>query len=80
MSAAFIKKNYFIACRPVPLLKWLYMVLARRAFLDGQAGLTYAALQAIYEYMIVVKTRELEPGASSGRTDVLKGAGTETKQ
>jgi len=36
------------------------MVVARRAFLDGQAGMTYGYLQAIYEYMIVVKTRELE--------------------
>jgi hypothetical protein len=47
-----------------PLLKWLYMVLVRRAFLDGRAGMTYARLQAIYEYMIVLKTRELrERGA-----------------
>jgi glycosyltransferase involved in cell wall biosynthesis len=42
-----------------PLLKWLYMVLVRGAFLDGRPGLTYARLQAIYEYMIVLKTREL---------------------
>lgn len=42
-----------------PLIKWLYMVLLRRALLDGRAGLTYATLQSIYEYLIVVKTREL---------------------
>lgn len=42
-----------------PLLKWLYMVFVRRAFLDGRPGLTYAGLQAVYEYMIVLKTREL---------------------
>ncbi len=42
-----------------PLVKWLYMMLARRAFLDGGPGVTYATLQAIYEYMIVLKTREL---------------------
>lgn len=42
-----------------PLLKWLYMVFVRGAFLDGRPGLTYARLQAIYEYMIVLKTREL---------------------
>jgi glycosyltransferase involved in cell wall biosynthesis len=41
-----------------PLLKWLYMVFVRGAFLDGRPGLTYARLQAIYEYMIVLKTRE----------------------
>ena len=56
----FHQKELFYRLPARPLLKWLYMVLARRAFLDGQAGLTYAYLQAIYEYMIVVKTRELE--------------------
>lgn len=43
-----------------PLVKWLYMVIVRRAFLDGRAGMVYAGLQAIYEYFIVLKTRELE--------------------
>ncbi len=47
-----------------PMLKWLYMVLGRRAFLDGKAGLTYARLQAFYEYMIVLKTRELRDRAA----------------
>lgn len=56
----FHQKEVFYRLPARPLLKWLYMVLARRAFLDGQAGLTYAYLQAIYEYLIVVKTRELE--------------------
>lgn len=42
-----------------PILKWLYMMVVRGAWLDGRAGLTYATLQAIYEYMIVLKTREL---------------------
>ncbi len=41
------------------VMKWLYMMLVRGAFLDGSAGITYATLQAIYEYMIVLKTREL---------------------
>lgn len=42
-----------------PVLKFLYMTLIRRALLDGRAGLTYAALQSIYEYLIVLKTEEL---------------------
>ena len=42
-----------------PILKFLYMVLVRGAWLDGRAGLTYAALQSFYEYLIVLKTREL---------------------
>ena len=42
-----------------PILKWAYMVFARRAFLDGSAGLTYATLQSFYEYLIVLKSREI---------------------
>lgn len=42
-----------------PLFKFCYMLLLRRAFLDGRAGVTYACLQSIYEYFIVLKTREL---------------------
>lgn len=49
-----------------PLIKWLYMVFVRGAFLDGMPGLTYARLQAIYEYMIVLKTRELRARAIAG--------------
>ena len=47
-----------------PLLKWLYMVLLRGAILDGSAGLTYATLQAFYEYLIVLKTKELRRGGA----------------
>ncbi|RFO95805.1 glycosyl transferase family 2 [Rhodoferax lacus] len=42
-----------------PLIKFLYMLVVRRAFLDGAAGIRYASLQAIYEYMIVLKVKEL---------------------
>ena len=58
----FHQKELFYRLPARPLLKWLYMVLVRRAFLDKQAGLTYAYLQAVYEYLIVVKTREIEQG------------------
>jgi glycosyltransferase involved in cell wall biosynthesis len=47
-----------------PFLKWLYMVFLRGAILDGAAGLTYATLQAFYEYLIVVKTKELRRGGA----------------
>ncbi|WP_263382362.1 glycosyltransferase family 2 protein [Granulicella arctica] len=47
-----------------PILKWLYMMVLRRAILDGYAGLTYATLQAFYEYLIVLKTRELDRGGA----------------
>jgi glycosyltransferase involved in cell wall biosynthesis len=42
-----------------PLLKWCYMMFVRLAFMDGAAGVTYATLASFYEYLIVVKTREL---------------------
>jgi glycosyltransferase involved in cell wall biosynthesis len=45
-----------------PLLKWMYMMFVRGAFLDGRPGVTYATLQAIYEYLIVLRTRELATG------------------
>ena len=43
-----------------PFLKFLYLYVVKRGFLDGRAGLTYCALQCVYEYMIVVKMKELE--------------------
>ncbi len=45
-----------------PLIKWCYMMFLRGAILDGAAGVTYATLQSIYEYMIVLKTKELRHG------------------
>jgi glycosyltransferase involved in cell wall biosynthesis len=47
-----------------PLLKWCYMMFLRGAILDGAAGVTYATLQSIYEYMIVLKTKELRRGGA----------------
>jgi len=42
-----------------PFFKFLYMYIFGLGFLDGRAGLTYCTLQAIYEYLIVLKVREL---------------------
>jgi glycosyltransferase involved in cell wall biosynthesis len=53
------QKAIFYRLPARPLLKWLYMVFVRGAILDGRAGLTYATLQSFYEYLIVLKTREL---------------------
>lgn len=52
-----------------PLIKWLYMVFVRRAFLDGSAGLTYATLQSIYEYFIVLKVKEMRRKTSGAHSD-----------
>ncbi len=47
-----------------PLIKWCYMMFLRGAVLDGAAGATYATLQSIYEYFIVLKTKELRRGGA----------------
>jgi glycosyltransferase involved in cell wall biosynthesis len=53
-------KDIFFRLPARPVLKFLYYYCWRRGFLDGRAGLSYASLQAIYEYMISCKTWELE--------------------
>jgi glycosyltransferase involved in cell wall biosynthesis len=52
-------KDLFFRLPARPLLKFFYYFVARRGFLDGRAGLTYSTLQAIYEYQIDCKYREL---------------------
>jgi len=42
-----------------PLLIYLYLVLIRRAFLDGAPGMHYASMRATYEYMIDLKVKEI---------------------
>jgi glycosyltransferase involved in cell wall biosynthesis len=42
-----------------PLLRFLYMYVLKLGFLDGPAGFHYCMMLSIYEYMIVLKVREL---------------------
>ena len=42
-----------------PLAMFILLYILKLGFLDGKAGLTYAFLRSIYEYMIVLKTNEL---------------------
>lgn len=53
------QKELFYRLPLRPVIKFLILYLGKRGFLDGQAGLTYAALQSIYEYFIVLKSREI---------------------
>lgn len=46
-----------LPCRP--LLRFLYMFIWRAGILDGAAGFHYCRLLAIYEYLTVLKTREI---------------------
>jgi glycosyltransferase involved in cell wall biosynthesis len=52
-------KDVFFRLPARPLVKFAYYYIWRRGFLDGQPGFTYASLQAIYEYLIACKHREL---------------------
>jgi len=63
----FHQKELFYRLPARPLLRFLYLYIVRRGFLDGTAGYTYARLQAFYEYLIVAKTRELEHAAIKAR-------------
>jgi glycosyltransferase involved in cell wall biosynthesis len=64
----FHQKELFYRVPLRPLMKFLLLYVARLGFLDGKAGLTYSVLQSIYEYFIVLKTRELQ----NQRQDSLK--------
>jgi glycosyltransferase involved in cell wall biosynthesis len=56
----FHQKELFYRLPMRPLIKFLLLYFGKRGFLDGNAGMTYAVLQSFYEYMIVLKTREME--------------------
>jgi glycosyltransferase involved in cell wall biosynthesis len=50
-----------------PLLRFLYIFVWQRGFLDGRAGYYFARLHATYELLCVVKTYELRRRAEPGR-------------
>lgn len=60
----FHQKELFYRLPARPLVKFLVLYIVKRGFLDGSAGFTYAALQSIYEYFILLKTKELQRGGA----------------
>jgi glycosyltransferase involved in cell wall biosynthesis len=56
---------YRMPMRPLAMFVLLYFV--KRGFLDGSAGLAFAILRSIYEYMIVLKVDEIELAQSDRR-------------
>jgi glycosyltransferase involved in cell wall biosynthesis len=60
------QKEMFYQLPGRPFAKFLLLYLVKLGFLDGHAGLTYAVLQSIYEYFIVLKTREQTRGLQDG--------------
>jgi glycosyltransferase involved in cell wall biosynthesis len=63
----FHQKELFYRLPFRPALKFALLYVVKGGFLDGSAGLTYAVLQSFYEYMIVLKTREIS-ASKQGRT------------
>ncbi len=55
--AALKELSFRLPCRP--LLRFLYMYVLRLGFLDGVPGYHYCRLLLIYEYMIVLKMKEI---------------------
>jgi glycosyltransferase involved in cell wall biosynthesis len=53
------QKAFFYKLPARPIVKFIYMVFVRMSFLDGVPGIRYAIIQSIYEYFIVLKTKEL---------------------
>jgi glycosyltransferase involved in cell wall biosynthesis len=60
------QKEMFYRLPGRPFAKFLLLYFVKLGFLDGHAGLTYAVLQSIYEYFIVLKTREQTCGLQDG--------------
>ena len=56
----FHQKEMYYRAPLRPVLMFVLLYIFKRGFLDGRAGLTYALLRSIYEYMIVLKVRELK--------------------
>jgi hypothetical protein len=47
-----------------PLLRFLYIYIWQKGFLDGRDGYYFARLHAVYEFLSVVKTYELRKSTS----------------
>jgi len=58
-----------------PLLRFLYVYIWQRGFLDGSAGYHFARLRGIYEYLCVVKTVELRRQWAARTVPGAPGAG-----
>lgn len=48
-----------------PFIRFLYMYIGLRGFLDGRAGFTWCILQSFYEYLILLKVWEIQNVSSA---------------
>jgi len=63
------QKEIFYRLPGRPFAKFLLLYFVKLGFLDGHVGLTYSVLQSIYEYFIVLKTREQARGLHGDADD-----------
>jgi glycosyltransferase involved in cell wall biosynthesis len=52
-------KELFARLPGRPIVRFVYMYVWRRGFLDGRAGLNYCLMVAFYEFMIVLKAQAM---------------------
>jgi glycosyltransferase involved in cell wall biosynthesis len=55
----FHQKELFYRLPARPMARFLILYIGKMGFLDGRAGFRYAVLQAMYEYWIILKTKDL---------------------
>jgi len=55
----YYQKQFFNRLPGRPLIKFIWLYFLKRGFLDLRPGFTYALLQSIYEYFILLKIQEL---------------------
>jgi glycosyltransferase involved in cell wall biosynthesis len=56
-----------------PLLRFLYIYIWQKGFLDGRDGFYFARLHAFYEFLSVAKTYELQRHTETGSHQVHEG-------
>lgn len=71
----FLKVNVWYRLPLRPAIRFLWMYLVRRGFLDGHQGRVYCQLIAAYEAMIDAKLLEIMRGVNLPRADAAKGYG-----
>lgn len=70
----FHQKEMYYRAPLRPVLMFMLLYVFKRGFLDGRAGLTYALLRSIYEYMIVLKVREMNASEPSLKSEAQQTA------
>jgi hypothetical protein len=59
MARRLALKELFAKLPGRPVVRFIYMYIWRRGFLDGTAGLNYCLMVSFYEFMIVLKAQAM---------------------